>query len=110
MIDYTAIQNAINIIGDRLVNCNHICQGVIHDCHKGILPRFLIWEERNEDESGCAVIGLNPGTASQEEMELYRLTPTYDQVVRFWKNESPRIQYYKLLHNFLNQFGIAGSI
>ncbi|MFM1793681.1 MAG: hypothetical protein RL642_66, partial [Bacteroidota bacterium] len=66
MKDFKNLQEKINNLGSILTGCTEysLCKGVINDPSNGIYPRCLYLETENRqiNEIGCVVIGLNPGS------------------------------------------------
>lgn len=76
---------------------------------KGILPRCLFVEDAENPHRGCVIVGINPGTASMQEMDFYLQNgPTYLSVVNYWKHKYP--PYYKLLRDFIRNANLIGPI
>lgn len=105
-------KEAIHHLGEELVNCPKKCFGIVNERTRGIIPRCLILETIDRDISapGCIVIGINPGTASIEEMNTFRLHPKYDEFLSLWESKNSKWKYYPRLRNLINQIGIKGPI
>lgn len=99
----------IKKMGHQLVKCPNNCEGITKDLSKGIIPRCLFLEYENRADSiGSIVVGINPGIATEKEMEFYvKNGNSYDSILSFW---NPGWRYYSYLRDFLNCFGFRGPI
>jgi hypothetical protein len=113
-----SIKDRISQIGESLTSCQHDCSGVRNEPNSGIVPRGLIYEDRNGSGKGVVVVGLNPGVAKPEENE-YRKEHgiTYGVTVECWETKiSPTrpaikdFQYFKKPRELINGLGLSGDI
>lgn len=103
----------IALIGKRMVACTSSCDGIRQDQSAGVPPRCLILESEGRlSSNGCAVIGINPGNASPEEIKFYKANGvTYDVLLKYWSQSiGYSHQYYTQVRKFLNQVGLSGPI
>jgi hypothetical protein len=97
-------------LGEKLVNCDFSCEGVVNNHDGGIPPRCLIFEKRT-GRKGAVVIGLNPGKAKKKEMKYYIDNGiSYKTIVDYWDAKIKHLKYYSHLRALLNKFKIDGSI
>lgn len=104
-------------LGERLVVCELSCADIVCDRSSGQIPRCLIIEEtsRAGDTRGAAVIGLNPGSSSDEERQYYMdRNCTYASVVS-WSCESGckrglDSRYYRRLRELIDALNLTGPI
>ncbi len=100
----------VDSIGNKLVRCEFCCEAINNKPDKGIIPRCLIFEEKNSG-NGAIIVGLNPGKAKQNEQEHYlKNKNTYKAVKDYWANNIQHHQYYKKIRELLSCFGFNGSI
>ncbi|MEW6663008.1 MAG: hypothetical protein ACOY9Y_01165 [Bacillota bacterium] len=85
-----SLQEKIFQIGEKLVNCQENCAGVIVDREKGIIPRCLVLEvvsdkDKNNEEIGSVIVGINPGKSKDEERNFYRnIGQDYEHLLKCW--------------------------
>jgi hypothetical protein len=97
-------------IGERIVNCNHICAGVTHDQPKGLPPRGLYLEE-GFGPSGVIVCGMNPGNAPPHEIEFFKSKGTsYSSLYECWKSRFMNIPYFSRMRKLVRALGYDGPI
>lgn len=110
----TTIREKIDQIGAALVGDTFTYPDIVCKSEKGIIPRCLILEEKDREESarGAVVVGINPGRASDKECAYYLENGcSYDAVKDYWwHNLGYNHRYYKQLREFLNESGIRGPI
>jgi hypothetical protein len=110
----TTIREKIDQIGAALVRDTFTYPDIVCKSEKGIIPRCLILEEKDREESarGAVVVGINPGRASDKECAYYLENGcSYDAVKDYWwHNLGYNHRYYKQLREFLNESGIRGPI
>ncbi len=112
------LRNKITAIGEQMVKCNSVCDGVAtRRPNEGILPRCLILEDAGRtDGVGAIVCGLNPGTGTRQNLkqqqEYYVAQgASYGSEVEFFWNQGQRdYVYYKKLRKLVNALGLAGPI
>jgi hypothetical protein len=94
-----------------MVACTSPCAGIHRDQAIGSLPRCLVLEERSGG-GGCAVVGINPGRASERERAFYvERGCSYESVVEFWREVNGYSHpYYARLRKLIDALGIAGPI
>ncbi|MCL7384213.1 MAG: hypothetical protein LZ174_07995 [Thaumarchaeota archaeon] len=65
---YRSFEDEIYNIGEEIVRCPLRCRAVVNDPEKGIIPRGLIFEDDGSGKLGCIIVGINPGSADEEEI------------------------------------------
>lgn len=108
----TAVKSYIEQIGEELTQCPHRCVGIRNEPEFGIVPRGLIYEDRNGNGSGVVVVGLNPGVAKPKE-NAYRLSHgnTYKIVRDCWdKLHINQSQYFEKPRRLIHDLGLSGDI
>jgi hypothetical protein len=111
--DMDKIAKRIQEIGEEMVASYQPRPDVLLDKQQGIIPRCLIFDQdRDAQGQGSIVVGVNPGTSSEEERKFYRDKGcSYDSVLTFWRDSVRKSsRYYKLLMDFLDQAGFKGPI
>lgn len=110
-----------------MIKCNRKCLDIENNPDKGILPRCLILEKRNNNPITAVVVGINPGRLTKEkadknkhcaaEMEFYKKNKKYTD--KFCKANRGLIKnkvhyeeymYFKRMRNFIDELGYKGSI
>jgi hypothetical protein len=109
------LKSRIAQIGHRMVACTATCEGIRRDPGAGVPPRCLIFEsDGRTSASGCAVIGINPGSARAEEIEFYKADGvSYESLLRYWTcslGYSHSHPYYTQIRSLLDQLGLSGPI
>ena len=102
----------IDLLGKKLVLCEEHCEGICNNCKKGIPPRCLFLEKR-EDDGGSIVVGLNPGSADEKEKEFYREyigDNLYDAVKKYSLDAIKNQLYYRRIREILGLLGFNGDI
>jgi hypothetical protein len=106
------IADEIAGIGRELVSCTRQCAGVRCEVSTGHLPRCLNLDVLNRGEGrGAAVVGLNPGQASAEELQLYKdRGGTYSSVMEWFDTKGRAHRYTVRLYRLLDALGLRGPI
>ena len=106
------LEAAIALIGKRMVACDQKCAGISCDQSNGMLPRCLILESVDQSsESGCVIVGLNPGHAKAAEIAYYKkVGATYEATVQYWRDHITAWSYYKNLRRLMKSFNLNGPI
>ena len=115
------LKEQIDSIGEEVVACalsckGVPCEGVQHNRSQGILPRCLfleLEEEREPQQQGCVVVGINPGESTEKERDYFRQSGcSYKEVREHFLNEFVRTEnrYYGHLREFVTEIGLAGPI
>jgi Uracil DNA glycosylase superfamily len=106
------LRREIEALGAELVGCSSPCAGITRDQATGILPRCLVLETDGRDASrGCAVVGINPGRASDRERASYRQAHgTYAAIVEWFDVVGFTHRYYTSLRRVVTQLGLSGPI
>jgi len=100
----------ITDLGEKLVNCDFTCEGIVNNPSEGIPPRCLIFEER-PGKKGAIIVGLNPGKAKIKEKNYYiDKGASYQIIVDYWDVKISNLKYYSNLRALLNKFEIDGPI
>jgi hypothetical protein len=103
-------------LGERLVVCNYPgCKGNVRNQNidkdkSGIVPRCLIWEDRDRPGRGCIVVGINPGHAEGPEQDAMRADASYKGVKTFWDKHIKIKSYYKWPSKVVRELGFDGPI
>ena len=105
----------IKKLGDELVKCNRKCDGIAVNRNNGILPRCLILKTEKVNQSGCAIIGINPGLSGPREQAYYKEAykkkeNLYKTEIDYWEKEISRRKYYKRLNELVGKFSDFGLI
>jgi len=67
------IGEKIKQIGNRMVKCNKICNGVTHELREGIIPRCLWFDSDKKTKNiGLVIVALNPGEIEPDEQGHYK--------------------------------------
>ncbi len=106
------LATAITNIGREMVSCGLSCAGIHRDQRIGSLPRCLVLETSGRPSSaGSAIVGINPGRATQKERDFYLARGgSYDAVVEWFKIVGVRHRYYTGLRKLVDQIGLSGPI
>ena len=106
-----SVGQAIKQIGEKMVLCQNSCEGINKDLKKGIIPRCLIFEDKNRSgKQGCLIIGMNPGKGNEEERRHCKENQTYDYWLEFWYSKASNYPYYRRLRSFADQLDLTGPI
>lgn len=106
-------------IGEKMVNCDRKCSGIVNDKAIGRPPRCLFLEAgdegRDQIKPGIIVVGLNPGNAEETEATYYtqndKVDYSYSKTVDYWKEElKDKHPYYLRLKSFIALLGVTGPI
>jgi hypothetical protein len=84
-----------------------------YDPARGILPRYLVYDDsgREENGMGCVIVGLNPGQSDEKEHRFYIDNgASYENSLRYWKDRIRGLRYYTRLKDIANKFGFSGPI
>ena len=113
------IKNAIEKIGEALIHDKNYKNypDLVCDQSKGIIPRGLIFEDDDRDLNavGSVIVGLNPGTAKEDERlyykELYdKGELKYQEFINFWKGKFRNWKYHNRLRSVSDKLGLRGPI
>jgi uracil-DNA glycosylase len=106
------LRKEIEQVGAELVRCRQPCAGIARDQAIGILPRCLVLETDGRAAGhGCAVVGINPGRASERERAYYRdAQGAYAAVVGWFAEIGFTHRYYTSLRRVVTQLGLGGPI
>lgn len=97
-------------LGNKMVTCKEGCKAA-SSVAEGTPPRCMYFEQRSEDKNGVVIVGLNPGRASDDEINYYAVNGMkYRDTVAYLKTEMERIRYYKNTKNFVLGLGFSGHI
>lgn len=111
------IETSIEQIGNRLVLCDQPCEGIVCNRKTGQIPRCMYFETENRSGGlGAAVVGLNPGPASEVERKFYdQKGCSYASVVSWMRGDGGahfgiRHRYYHRLKDLLGGLDLHGPI
>lgn len=109
------IRDVICSIGEKLTVDNSYSKYDDLECNlsEGVIPRGLIYEEdnRNTNTVGCVMVGLNPGKATKEERDFFKLeTLSYERFLLYWKENVFQHPYYKRLRKLADELELDGPI
>jgi hypothetical protein len=117
--DVLKIEESIEAIANCLYLCPNICNSNEIVCEKdnGIIPRCLFFEHegRNLNDKGCVVVGLCPGTASDEERNFIKDLMkngvlNYKQLLKSFLTHGYKGRFYGPIREFLKACQIEGPI
>jgi len=106
------LEKFINELGENLLKCNEICEGISNNKKRGIIPRCLYLENRGEYEKGCVVVGINPGISTKKERADYLKIAdlNYEDVKSISKSIIDSHKYYNQTRKFLEAIDLKGPI
>jgi hypothetical protein len=109
---FHSLQLEIDGIGKRMARCERKCEGVKCDAVGGVPPRCLVLEDRDDTQTGCVVVGLNPGQAKPDERNYLRAAVCkYEAYAEFWrKNLRDEYIYYTRLRQLVARIGLKGPL
>lgn len=105
-------RDKIQRIGNCMVACTENCSGINCSRAKGILPRCLYLEDdaHNSTEAATVIIGINPGKSNPAEQSVYKRSPEYKSVAKYWKENIKNTHlYYTRLRNFANELSCQSA-
>jgi uracil DNA glycosylase superfamily protein len=108
-----SIRERIDEIGAELINDTFTYPDVLCDLSLGVIPRGLIYEDREHDPNGrgAVVVGINPGHASAAERRCYlQRGRTYEIVKDYWWEHLHGHPYHQRLRKCLAAGDIGGPI
>lgn len=104
----------IRLAGERMVNCALNCHGVSNVPVEGKIPRCLYIEnEKGNLETGCIIVGLNPGQSNKDNSENQTYITqgiSYKAIENHWLTFGLHHQYYKKLKKLVLSLGYDGPI
>ena len=113
------LKEQIDIIGQKLAQCNSKCAGVVNNPRNCVAPRCLALEIKNKNKThfGFIFVGQNPGHADESEIKRYD-DVEYSQMNSkarfsfqkkdFLRNIIKKEDYYKEIETFIGEINKRG--
>jgi len=96
-------------LGEEIAACSAGCAGTYRCPEEGVLPRGLIYEQRDGDQ-GTIVLGMNPGSARDPEKAAIRQNRSYEALHEYWSAHLKDGSYYGPLRQLVHALGRTGPI
>jgi hypothetical protein len=115
-VSLKTIDQRINSIGNKVINCPKQCVGVTNNSGAGIVPRCIFFDFTDaKSMNGCIIVGINPGRmkiGGPENLHYLRNRKnlSYKTIVDIWSDPPKVHSYYKFLKNFSELIGLNGPI
>ena len=118
VVTMTILAEKIEAIGRDIIQCTDgkrkMCTGARNDQTNGYYPRSFFLEPPDASKIEVAVVGLNPGKASELEKEFYKISAkrngeemaSYDDCANAWRAVAKEAPYHKRTRHLFDVLGL----
>lgn len=108
------IIDAIEILGNEIVQCKEKCKGIENNQSEGYYPRTFFLDPEDSDKIEILVVGENPGNSTCLEREFYKVlaeqsrakVATFKDCQIVWRSIAKEHDFYQRPKHLLKQLGL----